>query len=123
MPNTREKLIELLDSVQDYGFFRSTAEEPQGRVMNRIVADFLIANGVTVQQWIPVTERLPEEVGQPVLVLASNCYDQTHIVKAFLDYHSPGFFRTTEKQYDGIWGAWEVSNWMPMPQPPKEGCQ
>lgn len=31
------------------------------------IADYLIANGVTVQQWIPVTERKPED-GVKVLV-------------------------------------------------------
>jgi hypothetical protein len=29
--------------------------------MERITADHLLANGVTVQRWIPVTERLPSE--------------------------------------------------------------
>ena len=46
----REKLIELLD--------KGPAEYAVG---SEGIADYLIANGVTVQNWIPVTERLPEE--------------------------------------------------------------
>lgn len=79
--------------------------------------------GVEIDQfnkWIPVTERLPDEAGTPVLVSATNCYDQTHIVKAFLDYDAPDFFRTNEKEYDGTWGAWEVTHWMPLPEPPED---
>lgn len=45
----REKLIELLREVQYLGGLEER------------IADHLIANGVTVQRWIPVTERRPEE--------------------------------------------------------------
>ena len=46
----RDKLIELIMTIDD-GYSRSAAEYH---------ADHLIANGVTVQRWIPVGERLPE---------------------------------------------------------------
>jgi hypothetical protein len=59
----REKLIELLYEVQDYGakntcgVYSVTVESKS----NEKIADQLIANGVTIQKWIPVSERLPEE--------------------------------------------------------------
>ena len=68
MDNTREKLIELLCKVQDYGT-KNTCEEWSVTVEckdNDEIADYLIANGVTLDnqvsssKWIPVTERLPE---------------------------------------------------------------
>ena len=48
--DVREKLIDLLtghsiDTQQDVEY----------------VADYLISNGVTVQEWISVKDRLPEE--------------------------------------------------------------
>ena len=49
-----EKLIELLKSSRDVWVADSSA---------KILADHLIANGVTVQQWIPVAERLPDRKG------------------------------------------------------------
>ena len=64
MPNTskgveidpvREKLIALLTGTPNLFFDPAKAKE---------IADYLIANGVTVQKWIPVTERLPEEMGK-----------------------------------------------------------
>ena len=61
MPNTREKWIESLEeSLNHYG---------TGREMRFVGGDTpcLTANGVTVQNWIPVTERLPES-GVHVLV-------------------------------------------------------
>ena len=51
--DVREKLVELLDNAiidsdDNYGFPNTNQ-----------VADHLISNGVTVQEWISVTERLP----------------------------------------------------------------
>ena len=55
--DVKEKLVELL-KMQFYDEYEF--EE---------IADFLIAHGVTVHEWIPVTERLPEPETE-VLVLA-----------------------------------------------------
>ena len=46
MIDTRKKLVELIESARYWG----SSEE---------IADYLISNGVTVQEWISVTERLP----------------------------------------------------------------
>ena len=56
----KEKLVELLaDSVYE------NVELDDGyvgyEVKNEQIADYLIANGVTVQEWISVKDRLPEE--------------------------------------------------------------
>ena len=58
MPNTREKLIELLGQVQDCGC-NVTDVVAMNYVENFELADHLIANGVTVQEeaklyWKPV---------------------------------------------------------------------
>ena len=52
----REKLVGLLDDMQrsGTGYFGSAIE-------NKKIADYLITHGVTVQEWISVNERLPEE--------------------------------------------------------------
>ena len=69
--------------------------------------------------WISVEERLPDECGMPVLMVAVNQYSQTRVVKGFTDYQCPITFHTNEKEYDGAWKAWEVTHWMPLPEPPK----
>ena len=61
MPNTREKLIELL---HDAPIVKCTLGwQYSKRILTRM-SEYLIANGVTVQAWIPVTERLPQKKGE-----------------------------------------------------------
>ena len=56
--DVREKLVELLNEVQETG----VNEIPAGfgctreYVKNEMVASHLIANGVTVQEWVPKAE-------------------------------------------------------------------
>ena len=81
------------------------------------MADYFIANGVTVQKWIPVTEGLPEQphkwdargwylVALKNGVVKELCYE-------FLDSSVFGYgWRET---------AYPVTHWMPLPEPPKEG--
>lgn len=54
----REKLIELIID----GFTKCTKpHEVYAQLDLEALADYLLANGVTIQQWIPVEERLLEE--------------------------------------------------------------
>ena len=48
--DVREKLVELIESARYWG--SNTSEE---------IAENLIKNGVTVQEWISVNDRLPED--------------------------------------------------------------
>lgn len=65
-----------------------------------------LANGVTVQRWIPVTERLPE-VGADILVCHKNGFVTTN---AWLGTH--WWFKDDKNT---------ITHWMPLPEPPKEG--
>ena len=56
----REKLVELLDEVQHQG--NATPKMQANYVFNSEVADHLIRHGVTVQEWIPVSDP-PKEDG------------------------------------------------------------
>ena len=75
------------------------------------IASYLIANGVTVQEWISVDDRLPEE--------KVNCI--VHYKHAYCDnddYWAIGIcFYDGEKFQIGL--AYKVTYWMPLPQPPK----
>ena len=99
--DVREKLVELLDIII----------QPGQRTLGDI-ADYLISNGVTVQEWISVAELPKEyrdEYGELIPFLV--CEEDT-------DYP----FRA---MYDGkTWGdgifAIPVKWWMHLPAPPKK---
>ena len=52
MANTREKLIEIYNKLEEEGLACIAGKAA--------MADLMVANGVTIQKWIPVTERLPD---------------------------------------------------------------
>ena len=83
------------------------------------------ANCHAKTEWISVDERLPDHCGLPVLMVAVNSYNQIRVVKGFTDYQCPITFHTNEREYDSVWAAWEVTHWMPLPEPPKmkEGAE
>ena len=101
--DVRERLVELLrnsphlDTIKGYKGNDCTFE--QG-------ADWLIAHGVTVQEWISVADKIPPDQ-EEVLVLTQ----------------SKNGVRNVDKGYWAIdhfihRGRSEVTHWMPIPQPP-----
>ncbi|MBQ8360008.1 MAG: DUF551 domain-containing protein [Oscillospiraceae bacterium] len=79
------------------------------------IADHLIANGVTVQKWIPVTERLPDKMGKYICqyVFGENTeYPFYQVLWYFTAVEKPHF------QHEGSMGL-RVTHWMPLPEPPK----
>ena len=98
--DVREKLVEIIQNSVG-GCARHWAE---------VIADGLIAHGVTVQEWISVEDRLPENIANRVLVVCerSNGVFYAHYEKPFwinLEIDKP-FIST-------------VTHWMMLPQPPK----
>jgi hypothetical protein len=80
-------------------------------------ADFLIANGVRYQRWIPVTERLPENDGKFLGVVNEEGYNRIAFV-----YYSDR--RWWDCFYNGFVNV-KLTHWMPipnMPEPPKGEC-
>ena len=111
--DVREKLVELLrnsphlDTISDCTF-------EQG-------ADWLIANGVTVQEWIPASEP-PKKITNKVIVLCKNGY------RGFGHYEDYKGKQTWYNLESGKpftdWDledceSYEVTHWQPLPQPPK----
>lgn len=66
-----------------------------------------VGKGVTVQQWIPVTDRLPEKDGIYL----------TFSKKKEYEFH---FFQTGKRMWPAVWDEDGVTHWMPLPEPPKE---
>ena len=116
--DVREKLVELLtDNLPRIGNLPK-CDNPLQYTINEIVeriADHLISNGVTVQEWISVDDRLPEpkhefDARNWYLVALSN-----GVVKELAyEFHNHSVFG-----YGWRETAYPVTHWMPLPQPPK----
>lgn len=116
----REKLIELMNEVwHECNFDKDCSNceyaDCTGDVpcIVRFFADHLISNGVTVQKWIPVSDRLPE-VRTPVLT-----YGRKGAVG--IGFTQPSSVTAEGKVYFyARYGDSLPTHWMPLPEPPKE---
>lgn len=121
--DVREKLVELI--CRFCGSLSVSDITPPYGYEN--LADFLISNGVTVQEWISVKDRLPEisegwtETPEPVLYMMKN----TKTI--YTGYYGEGgvwkdkYFRQYADSRNGV-DADDVLCWMyqhDLPQPPK----
>ena len=96
--DVREKLVELLDIII----------QPGQKTLGDI-ADHLIMNGVTAQEWISVKDRLPKDYKQRVMV---TCIGDYPIGYPKID---------TDRYVRGHWVRYGiyVTHWMPIPEPAK----
>ena len=106
--DVREKLVELL--TEFYG-----CDPMYYNVDALAIADHLVSNGVTVQEWISVTDRLPEDSndGFADAVLVTDGFVQ------HMAYFVGGEWRFAESGEikEPMW--YRITHWMPLPQPPK----
>ena len=100
MMDVREKLMELLDIII----------QPCQKTLGDI-ADYLISNGVTVQEWISVKDRLPEKDGQ-YLIFTTQYFTPDHIDGIEISGYSKRFGLLSK---NGLYAKY----WCKMPQPPK----
>ena len=96
--DVREKLVELIESTRYWG--SNTSEE---------IADKLLENGVTVQEWISVKEMLPESGKESVLIALR--WGEVDI-----GWCEDGRWRS---EFVNEYEDWEVTHWMPLPHPLK----
>ena len=108
--DVREKLAELLKSVLP-NFRNNMAYWGEKPIYE--FADCLLANGVTVQEWISVKDRLPEAGGYVVCIAKRNPFSRFMPMVARIEKN--GWVNPIAEQYIS-----EVTHWMPLPQPAEE---
>ena len=123
--DVRKKLVELIKDGIRKGL-RASGDDRLDYSFED-VADYLISNGVTVQEWISVDDRLPEipeglaESPEPVLYMMKN----TKTIYA--GYYGEGgvwrdkYFRQYSDSRNGV-DSDDVTCWMyqcDLPKPPK----
>ena len=99
--NVKEKLVELCEDLETL----PCCDTYEGQ------AEYLISNGVTVQEWISVRDKLPED-DSDVLAYSRNgeecrIYPANYAKGVWFDciFTTPATDTTT--------------HWMPLPEPPK----
>ena len=121
--DVREKLIEILRKP----IFPHELVDPI-----EAVADYLLDGGVTVQEWIPVNDRLPEMgehyQSEDVLVCIDYRPDDPDTTKDsyvsidHVDFNCFGqgwFSCERDDPRDGEPSPYFVTHWMPLPEKPK----
>lgn len=107
----REKLVELLDDIS-YEQELSDYDLWDMREAAELIADFLIAKGVTVREWISVKDRLPEDSAEVNVftrsrIVGSGYYDK--YTKRWVQYAAGGAIYV------------DVTHWQSLPEAQKEG--
>ena len=105
--DVREKLVELVKSA--------IIDWEHGDV-SEWIADHLIRNGVTVQEWIPVTERLPESQNPVLVVAVSKGICLPYIFKAaHINHHeiTEDEYGWTDGEYDSEYDEENDCFWIP----------
>ena len=98
--DVREKLVELLDNFPVQMEWHDNEE----------LADHLIAHGVTVQEWISVDERIPQNFVS-VLGYMTDAGEFPPVRECYTVGNA--FF------FPALGDVHPVSHWCEMPQPPK----
>ena len=101
--DVREKLVEIVKKAA-YSSLPSNTEDFH---LNMFVTN-LLSHGVTVQEWIPVDDELPEVGGYVVCIAKRNPFSRFMPMVARIEKN--GWVNPMTEQYIS-----EVTHWMPMP--------
>ena len=79
-----------------------------------LIADHLIANGVTIQKWIPVSERLPEKEGTYIVRTTTGAVTTARFYEEWdMTNYRGDFIKHVEAKFHR-----NATHWMPLPEPP-----
>ena len=100
----REKLVEQAISHFSYGVSHDIFSEPVTTYAKLAIEALKKENGVTVQEWISVDDRLPEQGEKAICIDA----DGDMMIGKYTEWGwmFPCYFE-------------DLTHWMPIPEPPK----
>ena len=124
--DVREKLVEQAISYFWYGVSHDIFSEPVTTYAKLAIEALKKENGVRVQEWISVDDRLPSDE-QDVLVIAHGWGGRLVYVGSYKRVEAQKSWLTgiTNKSSEWLLWGWSylkepiVTHWMPIPEPPK----
>lgn len=112
--DVREKLVELLNKANSAcvgtDCFEGCKFYMENECLYKLMADHLISNGVTVQEWISVDERIPQNFVS-VLGYMTDAGEFPPVRECYTVGNA--FF------FPALGDIHPVSHWCELPQPPK----
>ena len=108
--DVREKLIEILKQAPFEG---KVLDEWWWEEKIKRIADHLIRNGVTVQEWVSVEDRLPEESGY---YLVFTDVGRNEVLSYSKKYQAFNAFDDAYSEENVV----PVTHWMPLPLAPED---
>ena len=105
--DVREKLLGLIAKAKYI-----CANDYSDHTEDEYIADTLLDNDVTVQEWISVKDMSPEAGGYVVCIAKRNPFSRFMPMVARIEKN--GWVNPMTEQYIS-----EVTHWMPMPELPK----
>lgn len=107
----KQKILDLINAAK--------RTDPETGSFAEWLAEYLVANGVTVQEWIPVEERLPKKYvildydHSPAWLEFVVMIDGAE-VSTSLCFDGKNFFDDNDGQ------IYDVTHWMERPEPPRK---
>lgn len=115
--DVREKLVELVNDVLMYLPWGEIQKDTAERIVDR-----MLDHDVTVQEWISVDDDLPKKITNKVIVLCKNGYIGYGHYENYMGDQT--WYNLESGKPFTYWDledleSYEVTHWMPMPEPPK----
>ena len=107
--DVREKMVDILKQAPFEG---KVLDEWWWEEKIKRIAEHIISNGVTVQEWISVNDRLPETQVEVLTYSDGNGVRSACLLASNEETNMWYLCRTDKLSID-------VTHWQPMPQPPK----
>jgi hypothetical protein len=120
----REKLVALIKegdcSSLTYGECSRCKYGCKGDCSYQFLADHCLANGVVVREWIPVTERLPENSRHVLICRATGRVSIGHIPLYGVGVDVSYWYKDGLAKFHDVvsYRLVGVTHWMPLPEPP-----
>ena len=111
----KEKLVELIHNARINALWHNAQNKDE------YITDMLMEDGVTVQEWISVDDRLPDNKEHD-WVLAQVVEDNGYMhIPRVMEYRQAknDWFEETYGWLSEHNGVFTVTHWMPLPNPPK----